>query len=255
MDDGVTSRPFMAVVELVQEVAAAQGSASARLGAVVEVLARAVGAEVGILASGGLEEVDLRSVVGPAPPPETGRGPSVHVTTEGQPLIDRVRAGGADVTTAERVVGASGWAASTWHARLVRRWGVEHLASVPLRTGNAPMLVLLGRAGQDFADGDLRLLAELQPVIRALTAILDLTALPAPTTHIVRLTEREGTVLGLLAQGLTAARIARVAGCSPRTVHHHLSSIYTKLDVGDRLSAVNRARELGLVEREAVLAR
>ena len=253
MDAGVTSRPFVAVVQLVQEVAATPGDASARLGAAVEVLTRAVGAKVGILASGGREEVDLHPVAGAGPHPDRDRAHSRHVTTEKQPLIDRVRAGGMDVTTSERLVGPPAWAASGWRARLVRRWGVDHLASVPLRPGPEPVLVLLGREGDDFDDAALRLLSGLQPVVGALASILDLAALPAPATQIVRLTERERTILELLSQGLTASRIARLAGCSPRTVHHHLSSIYTKLDVGDRLSAVNRARELGLVEREALL--
>lgn len=243
----------MAVVQLVQEVAAAPGGAEARLGAAVEVLAQAVGAEVGILASGGLVGVDLHVVAGRAPRADPERTVSRHVSVEEHPLIDRVRAGGTDVTTAERLVGPGAWAASRWRARLVRCWGVDHLASVPLRPGPAPLLVLLGRERDDFDDAVLRLLTGLQPVMTALAAILDLAALPAPATQIVRLTGRERTVLELLAQGLTAARIARVAGCSPRTVHHHLSSIYTKLGVGDRLSAVNRARELGLVEREVLL--
>ena len=61
------------------------------------------------------------------------------------------------------------------------------------------------------------------------------------------LTPREGEVLGLLAEGLLATTIAARLAVSPRTVHHHLGSIYEKLGVSDRLGAVLRARARGLL--------
>ncbi len=61
------------------------------------------------------------------------------------------------------------------------------------------------------------------------------------------LTPREGEVLGLLAEGLLATTIAARLALSPRTVHHHLGSIYEKLGVSDRLAAVLRARASGLL--------
>jgi DNA-binding CsgD family transcriptional regulator len=60
------------------------------------------------------------------------------------------------------------------------------------------------------------------------------------------LTARELAVVRLLARGLTAEAMARRLGCSPRTVQKHLERLYRKLDVGDRLMAVERAREHGL---------
>ena len=62
-----------------------------------------------------------------------------------------------------------------------------------------------------------------------------------------RITPREQAVLGELARGVTAAVISRRLGISERTVHKHLEHIYSKLDVTDRLSAVLRARETGLI--------
>ena len=54
-------------------------------------------------------------------------------------------------------------------------------------------------------------------------------------------------MLLLLGQGLLARTIAARLDLSPRTVHHHLGSIYDKLGVRDRLSAVLSAREQGLL--------
>jgi DNA-binding CsgD family transcriptional regulator len=63
----------------------------------------------------------------------------------------------------------------------------------------------------------------------------------------LRLTPRELTVLGLLVEGLTAGAIGRRLAIGERTVQKHLEHAYTKLGVGDRLSAVLRAQHLGLL--------
>lgn len=61
------------------------------------------------------------------------------------------------------------------------------------------------------------------------------------------LTCRERSVLGLLADGLTADAIARRLGISPRTVHAHLSHVYRKLGVSDRMDAVLVGHAAGLI--------
>ena len=67
----------------------------------------------------------------------------------------------------------------------------------------------------------------------------------------LQLTPRELTVLGLLVEGLTAAAIGRRLEIGERTVQKHLEHAYTKLGVGDRLSAVLRAQHLGLLPLSA----
>ncbi|MFD9739122.1 LuxR C-terminal-related transcriptional regulator [Umezawaea sp. NPDC059074] len=62
-----------------------------------------------------------------------------------------------------------------------------------------------------------------------------------------RLTQREFTVLSVLAEGLTADAIARRLDISPRTVHRHLQHLYRKLGTTDRLATVLRAKSLGLL--------
>ena len=70
---------------------------------------------------------------------------------------------------------------------------------------------------------------------------------PTDVAQDFRLTPRELTVLGLLVEGLTAGAIARRLTIGERTVQKHLEHAYTKLGVGDRLSAVLRAQHLGLI--------
>jgi len=63
------------------------------------------------------------------------------------------------------------------------------------------------------------------------------------------LTPRELTVLTLLAEGMTAAAIARRLTISPRTVNKHQENLYRKLATTDRLTTVLLAQDLGLVHR------
>ena len=61
------------------------------------------------------------------------------------------------------------------------------------------------------------------------------------------LTGREIDVLRLVAEGLTDPQIASRLYLSPRTVHAHLRSIYTKLDVPSRAAAARVAVERRLI--------
>ncbi len=63
------------------------------------------------------------------------------------------------------------------------------------------------------------------------------------------LSEREHTVLLLIAEGLSNQEIARALVVTVSTVKTHLNNIYAKLHVHTRLQAVTRAYELGLLSR------
>lgn len=69
------------------------------------------------------------------------------------------------------------------------------------------------------------------------------TAFPQPLPE---LTERERTILDLIAQGQSNAVIAKQLALSPKTVSNYVSSIFSKLQVADRAQAMLRAREAGL---------
>jgi DNA-binding NarL/FixJ family response regulator len=71
---------------------------------------------------------------------------------------------------------------------------------------------------------------------------------PIPTvtsspTYPAGLTAREVEVLRLVASGLTDLQIAEKLILSPRTVHAHISSIYSKLAVTSRSAATRYAME------------
>lgn len=89
-----------------------------------------------------------------------------------------------------------------------------------------------------------RLLRGLDRQVRALSAArLD------PVAAAALLTPRETAVFGLVVDGSTAGTVARRLGIAERTVHKHLERIYRKLGASDRLTAVLRAQQAGLLSR------
>ena len=64
----------------------------------------------------------------------------------------------------------------------------------------------------------------------------------ATTLNPFQLTPREDDVLHLLAKDMTNAEIAAQLVLSERTVHHHVSSLLSKLGVPNRASAATLAR-------------
>ncbi len=61
------------------------------------------------------------------------------------------------------------------------------------------------------------------------------------------LTSRQRQVLHLLAQGFSNPEIARVLGLSPHTVKTHVTHIFERLGVEDRVTAAATAARLGMV--------
>ena len=172
----------------------------------------------------------------------------LRITGGPDPLLDPIRAGNLTPTTAGRAYGGQeAWLASTKCRGSIEIWGIDQVAALPARTGPAFVTFLVGRRGEDYSQTDLDRLRTVQPAVMGLVAVLEPQDLPRPAVRVAQLTPREQEILRLLAEGHTAAAIGHRAGCSQRTVHHHLSNIYGKLDVTDRLSAVVRAQELGLL--------
>lgn len=68
-----------------------------------------------------------------------------------------------------------------------------------------------------------------------------------PSPLFDELTPREREVLRLIAQGRRNRDIAAELVISEKTVGNHISNIFTKLQVADRVQAIIRAREAGLV--------
>jgi DNA-binding NarL/FixJ family response regulator len=110
------------------------------------------------------------------------------------------------------------------------------------------------RSIRDFTEADLRHARHLQPLLALLDTIY--SSSPIRRTHSAHIDEarkrahltiRELDILTLLADGLSAQQIARLNRISVRTVRKHLENIYQKLECHDRLLAVNKARQRGLL--------
>ena len=101
------------------------------------------------------------------------------------------------------------------------------------------------RTLRDFTNAEVEIAERLHPL---LVAVDHLTRSGEPSVgNGYDLTSRETQILHHLAKGATAARIGRELGLSDRTVGKHLEHIYAKLGCHDRLVAVDRARQWGLL--------
>ncbi|HZR40926.1 MAG TPA: response regulator transcription factor [Ktedonobacteraceae bacterium] len=76
------------------------------------------------------------------------------------------------------------------------------------------------------------------------------SATKAHSTASVNLTERERAVLTAVARGERNKEIALRLGVTEHTIKAHLASIYSKLDVDSRASAVARAIALGILSAQ-----
>lgn len=238
--------PVLALVtDLVARAARGDGVA-ARVDAVLDLVADAVDAEVGLVLQADPTHTVVR-VLGRRLPAgsvdEVAR--AVAATGASDPLLDAVARGDLSPTTAQRAFGVRAWAASTQRAGCLRLCGVDQVAGLPLVGGPDFVIAMFGRPGEDFTDAHLRTLTALQPVAAGVAALAGLRPLTAGERPC--LTARETEVLALLARGHTCSRIGRTLGASPRTVEVHLGHIYAKLGVRDRLSAVLAAYDLGLI--------
>ncbi|HUG16528.1 MAG TPA: response regulator transcription factor, partial [Thermomicrobiales bacterium] len=89
---------------------------------------------------------------------------------------------------------------------------------------------------------------EARPALERIAALASRLAAPnVASEYPAGLSAREVEVLRLAAQGLTNAQIGEQLFLSPRTVEHHLRSVYQKLDVSSRAAATRFAVEHDLV--------
>ena len=134
-------------------------------------------------------------------------------------------------------------------------WGVPGQLALPVHLGpQGSRCFVMGRA-EGFRPGEVRLARRLHRLLTGLDRQVQAMrrfrgAAPdgaLACAESVRLTPRELSVLGLLADGLTAAAAARRLLVAERTLRKHVERVYAKLGVSDRVSAVLRAQRLGLL--------
>lgn len=85
----------------------------------------------------------------------------------------------------------------------------------------------------------------LERIIRCCRSYLDTLSAHGPEQ--VRLSERELEILQLLSKSLSHNEIAAQAYISVSTVRYHIKNIYQKLGVNNKVSALTKARETGLL--------
>ena len=140
-------------------------------------------------------------------------------------------------------------------SEFARPFGITHQLALPLRVGAGVEAYVVSRPDDDYADTDAELATLVLPALAALVrqhrVLRDVPEWQDDRVRDRRLTDRELAVLTLLGAGLTAGAIARRLDTSPRTVHKHLEHLYRKLGVRDRLMAVQRARDAGLLTTRA----
>lgn len=99
------------------------------------------------------------------------------------------------------------------------------------------------RSSSDFTDEEVEIAGLILPVLIALERVHGHRAPPSA----ISLRPRETVLLNYLAAGHTARSIGSQMGISERTVRKHLGSLYVTLGCNDRLVAVQRAIEWGLL--------
>lgn len=153
----------------------------------------------------------------------------------------------AGVCTVSDITRAADWQRSELRSALAEQFrGTDRLLAIPLdRSSHAIRALVVGRPRDDFSERDRAYAQRARPFLRAIDQRLRAKAPPEAAPD--PLTRRELIVLALLAQGLTAVAIAHRLAITPHTVSKHQQSIYRKLAVHDRLSAVLTAQRLALL--------
>lgn len=149
--------------------------------------------------------------------------------------------------------------------------GAALIQALSYRSGNAPIVVVSGKESDDLSARALQLGAAAfvpkskasSEVISALKRVLSIgSASPAalnPTGNgypdasqispdIPALTARQLDVLLMLDQGQTNRDIALQLGLSEKTVKNHITMLFNALGVGNRLQAIRKARDAGLLK-------
>jgi DNA-binding CsgD family transcriptional regulator len=179
---------------------------------------------------------------------------SAHRSADEHPLVRFYRTTGAEVVQQVADV-PEPIAGPRTHARwreVSVPWGVPDELGLPITLGPVHQRAFVVAREGAFTSDEIALARRLQRLLVGLHRQLDVLGTwdaesGAPAVDDLALTARQLAVLVLLAEGLTAAAIARRLLITERTVHKHLEHLYRRLGATDRVTAVRRAQQLGLL--------
>lgn len=178
------------------------------------------------------------------------------------PLFQHACSGQLAPTTVDSITERRIWRRSDAFNEAREIYGTTRQMNLPLSaSGEVIRGFILGRPGADFSERDLVFATRVQPLLSAVDRHVRALGLlhhgaaalgprkisPLDAAAQCSITPRELTVLALLAQGCTAAAMARRLAISPHTVNRHLESTYRKLSTHDRVTTMLQAQQLGLV--------
>lgn len=128
--------------------------------------------------------------------------------------------------------------------------GIDRQLALPLNSRPGQIRgVIMSRSGLGFTTRDLEYAELACSLLNTVSAheevMFSLPKLADPSEY--RITSREMAVLVLMNEGLTAHAIGSRLHIAEKTVIKHKENLYRKLRVHDRVTALNKARALGLV--------
>lgn len=109
--------------------------------------------------------------------------------------------------------------------------------------------LLKDSSDDQILDGIAAALSGKSPISAEIAIYLLQLVRTAPREAGAVLTDREVTILNMIARGLSYGEAATAAKISVHTVGDHLKAIYRKLGVGSKSEAVHEARQLGWLTR------
>lgn len=132
--------------------------------------------------------------------------------------------------------------------------GIDRQLALPLSSRAGQVRgVIMSRSGHGFTDRDLEYADLARSLIDTVSAheraMFANARLADPAEY--RITSREMAVLALLNEGLTARAIGSRLRITEKTAVKHKENLYRKLRVHDRVTALNKARTLGLLPAES----
>jgi DNA-binding NarL/FixJ family response regulator len=139
------------------------------------------------------------------------------------------------------------WLSTVAYQRVFRASGARFQLSLvtELRPPSIGRGWVLTRSSRDFDDADVEMAARLLPALAVTAALARSAAAKRAAPEL--LTWRESEILLCLSLGASADEAGAELGISPRTVRKHLENIYRKLECHDRIHALRKARDLGIL--------